>query len=166
MHTSPASDALTLALTVSVRACPLNAADVSSIVATYHELALNIADTLETRLVHSLQLSTPDDSTSDNSTARPSLAAILHRADLAPATLSAALPGCDVSAVWWRLYGRWRAVRELDVLLLGMMAGDQDAERMDEVERRMRALGWELPAADAIGSSSGSRTNDPRGEAA
>jgi len=132
---------------------------VSSILATYHELALNILYTRETRLVQSLQLSTPNLTTQQ-------LIATLHHPNLTPATLSAALPGSDVSAVWWRLYGKWCEVRELDVLLVGMMAGDEDVEQMDEVERRMRALGWEVPAADSSSSSSGSTTNDSRGAAA
>ena len=132
----------------------------SSILATYHELALTILDTLETRLIRSLTLSTPD----TRSTVQ--LASMLHQPDLTPATLSALLPGCDVSAVWWRLYGKWREVRELDVLLLGMMAGDEDVEQMDEVERRMRVLGWEVPAADNSGGTSGSKSSDARGEAA
>jgi len=138
-------------------------ADVSSILATYHELALTILDTLETRLIHSLQLSTPN----NNNTTHQSLTHILHQANLTPDTLSTALPGSDISPVWWRLYGKWRDVRELDVLLVGMMAGDEGVEQMDEVERRMRALGWELPAADDISSStSASKANDSRGEAA
>ena len=144
----------------------------SSIVATYHELALTILDTLETRLIHSLALSAPTTTTitittTNTSTAHHhSLAAILHQPDLTPAALSAALPDSDVSAVWWRLYGKWRDVRDLDVLLLGMMAGDEDVEQMDEVERRMRALGWEVPAADDISTSSGSKRDDARGAAA
>ena len=128
---------------------------------TYHEVAVHILDTLETRLIKSLQVSTP----------RPAppatLASLLHRLDLTPDTLTAALPGSDVSAVWWRLYGRWCEVRDLDVLLLAMMTGEaagSDAERMDEVERRMRALGFEVPAAED--SSSSSWVNDARGAAA
>ena len=160
-HYSPHRTLLTAALPCSLLCglSPIHAADVSSMLVTYHELAVNIIDTLETRLIQSLKLSTPD------STTHHSLAAILHQPHLTPAALSAAVPGSDVSAVWWRLYGRWCEVRELDVLLVGMMAGDEDVEQMDEVERRMRALGWEVPPADSS-SSSGSRANKARGEAA
>ena len=141
-------------------ACLPRSADVSSILATYHELCLTILDTLSARLIQSLQLSTA-------ATSHQTLAALLHQRHLSPATLSAALPGSDVSAVWWRLYGKWCDVRELDELLVGMMAGEEDVEQMDEVERRMRALGWEVPATDASSSGTGgSKANDARGAAA
>ena len=140
---------------------------------TYHELAVGILDTLEQRLVQSLTINTTTvTNTATTATAtKQSLTAIIQQSGLTPAVLATRLPASsDLPPVWWRLYSKYHQVRELDALLLDMMAGgDGGGDGMDEVERRMRELGWEVPAADSgagSGGSSGSSKNDVRGAAA
>ena len=108
----------------------------SAALLAYHEVCQTLLSTLRSRLLQSLSLSLPS--------APPSLLlGIVDSSPLTASSFSAFPPGTEPGAVWMRLQRRYVDVRELDLLILALQGGKEEAQtaQLETVVARMQELG-------------------------